>query len=313
MKTGVSVTAKKEEIMRTKSFGIVVVVLMLVVGLTASQASAQRLLGTLNTGTDSVPVTSTLIELDPATGGLVSTIGDVGYAVNGMTWDAVTGTLWATTTNWDPTFPDGLIIIDPMTAAATTVGSGAGQLVNVPTTNSTGQVYGWTEDTDDPVLWNTATGTVTVLGASGIQSRLQGLDFDATDTLYLVQDFDWNGDGQSVYTINTTTGAATAVGALPSLPNGYAHHGKFHPVTNLYYGIDAAGGRVAPPRNLLVIDIGTLSVVNTIPTVDYLHTLVFMPTQLQLSPIPVLGPWSIALLILLLASVAVILIRNRLA
>ena len=149
-------------------------------------------------------------------------------------------------------------------------------------------------------------------GAESIGSRLQGLDFDATDTLYLVQDFDWNGDGQSVYTIDTTTGAATAVGALPGLPNGYAHHGKFHPVTNLYYGIDAAGGRVAPPRNLLVIDIETLSVFNTIPTVDNLHTLVFLP-DLQLSPIPVLGPWSIAVLILLLASVAVILIRNRLA
>jgi len=298
--------------MRTKSFGIVAVVLVLVVGLLAPEASAQRLLGTLNPGDSGNPVTSTLVEIDPVTGGLVSTIGSVGYAVNGMSWDATTGTLWATTTDWDPLFPNGLIMIDPVTAAATTVGSGAGQLVNVPTTNSAGQVYGWTEDSDDPVLWNTAAGTVTVLGASGIDSRLQGLAFDATDTLYLVQDFDWNGDGQSVYTINTTTGAATAVGALPSLPNGYAHHGKFHPVTNLYYGIDAAGGRLPPPRNLLVIDIGTLSVVNTIPTVDNLHTLVFMQTQ-QLSPIPVLGPWSIAVLILLLASVAVILIRNRLA
>ena len=299
--------------MRIKSFGIVAVVLMLVVGLSAQQASAQRLLGTLNTGGDFDPVTSTLVELDPVTGGLLSTIGDVGYGVNGMAYDATTGTLWATTANWDPIFPDGLIIIDPMTAAATTVGSGAGQNVNVPTTNSAGQLYGWTEDSDDPVLWNTAAGTITVLGASGIQSRLQGLDFDATDTLYLVQDFDWNGDGQSVYTINTASGAATAVGALPGLPNGYAHHGKFHPVTDLYYGIDAAGGREGPPRNLLVIDIGTLSVVSTIPTVDYLHTLVFLPGTAEGRAIPVLGTRSLALLILLLASVGVMLIRSRLA
>ena len=138
------------------------------------------------------------------------------------------------------------------------------------------------------------------------------LDFDATDTLYLVQDFNWNGDGQSVYTINTATGAATAVGALPSLPYGYAHHGKFHPVSNLYYGIDAAGGRDGPIKNLLVIDIGTLSVVSTIPTVDNLHTLVFVEDLASLS-IPVLGPRGIVVLILLLASVAVVLIRIRFA
>ena len=57
---------------------------MLVVGLPAPQASAQRLLGTLNTGGDFDPVTSTLVEIDPVTGSLVSMIGDVGYGVNGM-------------------------------------------------------------------------------------------------------------------------------------------------------------------------------------------------------------------------------------
>ncbi len=104
-----------------RRFGVLLVVLMLA----AVPASAQRLLGTIgNGGTGS---TSTLVELDPATGALVSTIGDVGYLVNGMTWDASSGTLCATTSNNDATFPDGLITIDPMTAAGTPVGTGAGQ------------------------------------------------------------------------------------------------------------------------------------------------------------------------------------------
>lgn len=297
--------------MKVKNVGMVVALLVLIFGVSAQQASAQRLLGTLNTGTDTSPATSTLVELDPATGNLLATIGDVGYAVNGMAYDATTGNLYATTTNWDPTFPNGLIIIDPVTAAATPVGTGAGQYVNVPAVNAAGQLYGWTENGDDPVLWNKAAGTITVIGSSGIASRLEGLDFDNTGTLYLVQDYDWNSDGQSVYTISTTTGAATAVGALTTLPNGYAHHGKFHPVTNLYYGIDAAGGRLGPPRNLLVINVATLTLVNTIPTVDYLHTLVFLPGTFEASPIPTLGTWGLGLLVLLLGAVGIMVIRSR--
>ncbi len=300
--------------MNAKNVAIVMFLVLLVLGVSAQQAQAQRLLGTLNTGTDVSPATSTLVELDPATGNLLATIGDVGYAVNGMAYDATTGNLYATTATWDPVFPDGLIIINPATAAATQVGTGAGQLVNVPAVNAAGQLYGWTENGDDPVLWNKAAGTVTVVGSSGIASRLEGLDFDATGTLYLVQDYNWNGDGQSVYTINTTTGAATAVGALTTLPYGYAHHGKFHPVTNLYYGIDAVFGRGGyVNRNLLVINISTLTVVNTIPTVDYLHTLVFLPGTFEASPIPTLGTWGLGLLVLVLGAVGFMVIRSRFA
>jgi len=298
--------------MKVKDIGILVGIVLLVFGFSAQQAQAQRLLGTLNTGTSDSPATSTLVEIDPATGSLLATIGDVGYAVNGMAYDATTGNLYATTTTWDPTFPDGLIIIDPATAAATPVGTGAGQNVNVPAVNAAGQLFGWTESGDNPVLWNKAAGTITVIGSSGIASRLEGLDFDSSGTLYLVQDYDWNEDGQSVYTINTTTGAATAVGALTTLPNGYAHHGKFHPVTNLYYGIDSAQMTTSDPaKNLLVINISTLTLVNTIPTVDYLHTLVFLPGTFEANPIPTLGTWGLGLLILVLGAVGFMVIRSR--
>ncbi len=294
-------------------FALMAALLAVVAVAAAPQASAQNLLGTLNTGTDETPATSTLVEIDPATGNLLRTIGDVGYAVNGLTYDFGSGTLWATTSSWDPAFPDGLITINLATGAGTPVGSGAGQYVNVPASNSAGQVYGWTEETDDPVLWNTAAGTITVLGASGIDTRAEGLAFDNTDTLYLVNDYDWNDDGQSVYTINTGTGVATAVGALPSLPYGHAHHGDFHPTTNLYYGIDALLGRDGVvARNLLVINISTLTVVDTIPTVDYLQAVTFGP-QVQAAGVPALGPAGIAFLALLLATVAVIIIRRRLA
>jgi hypothetical protein len=205
-----------------------------------------------------------------------------------------------------------LLTINLSTGSGSPIGSGAGRDVNVPASNSSGQVYGWTEDGDDPVLWNTAAGTITVLGASGIETRGQGLAFDNTDILYLVQDYDWNNDGQSVYTINTATGVATAVGALATLPNGIAHHGDFHPDTNLYYGIDAAGGwDGVAPRNLLVIDIGSLTLINTIPTVNNLHTLAFVPDGGLSQSIPALDTTGMAVMILIMAAASFVLLRRQ--
>lgn len=53
-------------------------------------ANAQvALYGTIGAG--STP--STLVRLDPATGSVTQTIGSVGYAVNGLTFDTSTQTL----------------------------------------------------------------------------------------------------------------------------------------------------------------------------------------------------------------------------
>jgi hypothetical protein len=273
-----------------------------VIALSASPASAQRLIGAIGAG----PGTTTLVELDPVTGALISTIGNVGYRINGMTWDATTGTLWATTSNNDATFPDGLMTIDLTTGAGTPIGSGAGQLVNNPAANSAGQVYGWTESGDDPVIWNTAAGTITVLGDSGVSSYEHGVAFDNFDTLYLFN------QGVDVYTINTGDGSATLIGNVPVGGPGDAHHGDFHPVTNLYYGVDSLP-EDGVTRNILVIDVGTLSVVNTIPTVDNLHMVTFVEDALLNLEVPVMGRYGIAALIFLMATVAVIAIRRQFA
>lgn len=111
-------------------------------------ALAATLYGTIGAGGGA----STLVELDPTTGAQIRTIGSVGYAVNGMTYDRTTSTMYATTANNDASFPNGLITVNLSTGAGTPVGSGAGQYVNVPTANSSGQLYGWTESGDDPVL-----------------------------------------------------------------------------------------------------------------------------------------------------------------
>lgn len=209
---------------------------------------------------------SQLLELDPTTGALVRTIGPVGYRVNGLEWDGTARKLYATTSDGDLTFPNGLIEIDLATGAGTPIGTGAGMYVNNPTVNSAGQLYAWSEDSDDLVTLDKTTGVATVVGDSGVSTYEHGLAFDRSGDLYFV-----NGDGE-VYTIDTTTGLATSVGNIGQR----AHHGDFHPGTGRYWGIDETNDSAATPaRNLLVVDPDTGDIVDTLPTADNLMAITF--------------------------------------
>lgn len=205
---------------------------------------------------------SQLVELDPNTGELLQTIGAVGYRVNGLEYDHVTGKLFATTSSGDANFPDGLIEIDMATGAGTPIGTGAGMLVNNPTVNSAGQLFAWTENSDDLVRLDKTTGLATVVGDSLIDSWEHGLAFAPDGRLFFV-----NGDGE-VFTLDATTGVGTsfATGA------GRAHHGDFHPVTGLYWGIDEIG---TGPKNLRVIDMNARTVGFALPTVNDLFAITF--------------------------------------
>lgn len=288
--------------MRRACFFLIACVLLV-----GAPAGAQTLYGTLHNGSSP----STLIELNPATGAQIAVIGSVGYAVNGMAWDATTDTLYATTSTNDSSFPDGLITIDPATGAGTPVGSGAGQLVNVPTANSAGELYGWTEDSDDLVLWNTAAGTITVVGSSGMNTWEHGLDFDGSDTLYQVNNGD-DGTNCEVFQINSATGAGTSVGMIGPLANGIAHHGKFNPIDGYYYGIDTTPYYSSTGYQLVMIDVDALSIVGSMPTVDNLHTIVFAAAAQPPEPtaVPTLSGLGLMLMVVFLAGVAVVLVRR---
>jgi hypothetical protein len=210
------------------------------------------------------------VKLDPDTGDLLDTIGDVGYAVNGLTWDATTNTMYASTTTWDPLLHSGLLTIDLGTGAGTPVGTGSGLADSVVclTANSAGDLYAWYDPSaDDLALWDKVAGTAAVVGESRLSTASHGLAFDASDVLYLV-----NYDGD-IYTLDTLSGAATYTGRSLGVT---AHHGAFRPGTDQYYGIDeTAGGTTV--RNIRVADLQAGTVEATLPTVDRLHTLAFVP------------------------------------
>lgn len=239
--------------------------------------------------------TSTLVEIDQATGAIISTIGNVGYRVNGMTYDATTGTVFATTSTSDATFPDGLISIDLATGAGTEIGVGAGQLVNVPAANSAGDLFGWTESGDDAVQWDKVAGTITVLGDAGISSAEQSLAFDDADTLYYVSVC-----CGGIRTVNTVTGATTPGPAIVGETGNTLHHGAFEPGTSLLYALTETGGG---PRDIDILDVTTGVVAASLTSVpNGLHTLVFAPS-VSLA-VPAISVYGLGLLMLGLLFIA---------
>ncbi|MRR06366.1 MAG: DUF4394 domain-containing protein [Deltaproteobacteria bacterium] len=221
--------------------------------------------------------TDPLVLLNANTGAYIRTVGPTGYYVNGLAYDKTTGKLFATTSATDFDIPPRLIEINTATGEGTPIGEGFGLLeggesIVCLTVNASGQLYGWREpEADSLVTINKVTGEAAQVGSAELVTQALGLDFNAQGDLILV-----NGDGQ-IYEIDPTTGAA-------SLPIGdigvMAHHGKFHPTTGLYWGIDtnSKGNIDNPDRKILEVDIPASIIEYTLsPRVDYLHTIAFVP------------------------------------
>ncbi len=241
--------------------------LLALLGLITTQASAERLFATTLPITDSV---SELVQLDPATGELVNTIGSVGYNVTGLTYDDTTGILYATTWKRDPLFPNGLITINQTTGVGSPVGTGVG-LGGIPVllaTNSNGELYGWLQaGTDRLIRWDKATGSAIQVGNPNLTTKQHGIAFDNTNALLLFNNDD------NVYQIDTTTGTSALLGAISDeTPNNMAHHGDISAENNKYYGLDSVK---AGSKSLLVIDPVTLTLDSSIPTINDLHALTF--------------------------------------
>ena len=174
-----------------KKFVVSLCVLMVLalMGVGVQDAAALKLYGTIGTGRG---VDSLLVELDPITGAVLNTIGNVGYTVNGMEYDPFSGKLYASTSVHDASY-NGLIEIDLVTGAGTPVGVsgwglGVAEAVTNITLDASGQMYGWWDPyQDDLVSIDKTTGIATRVGESGIaDTRANGLDFDNTGTLFMV-------------------------------------------------------------------------------------------------------------------------------
>ena len=251
--------------MKKLLWGFLVVLFYLFIVNTTGAEAAVRLFGTLGYGGGA---TSTLVELNPDTGATIQVIGPVGYLVNGLNYDPTTNKLYGGTSVNDPNF-NGLIEINMTTGAGTPVGTnywGMGYPVAITniTVDSAGQMYGWFDPSCDCLVSiDKNTGVAAQVGPSPVGTGEYGLSFNSTDVLYLV-----NYDG-AFYRINTGTGAATPEGSVGQT----AHHGDFHPDTDLYYGLTWT---IGAPRTLLRCDLAAQAC-TPVGEVGNLHTLAFVP------------------------------------
>jgi len=230
-----------------------------------AQGGTVRLFGTLGYGSGWL---STLVELNPETGEFINVIGDVGYTVNGLDYDATTGRLYGGTAYHDPSY-NGLIEIDMATGVGMPIGKdgwGTGDRIPITciTTNSSGQMYGWSEWSDSLVRINKDDGTIEETFPNYLGTAAYGLAFDRDDNLILV-----NYDG-SIYLIDPSTGEVYYYDSIGMT----MHHGDFRFDTNWYYGLDTTGS----PRTLLRGDPYSLNI-EKVAEVKDLHTLTFMPAE----------------------------------
>lgn len=314
-------TLREDDMQVTWSHRITVAALLLFTAATASaQATARHrpvlygTTGACNNATPSGPctTTSTLVQIDPATGALLRTIGPVGYTVNGLAWDrtARPPRLYATTAVGDLLF-HGLITIDPATGAGAPVDpavanfglAGEGSPIHsIAIDPIFGTMQAWYEefgpDATDTFVWiNKRTGVATEFPNSGIDTKQNGLAWQALPTrigrLTVTVPHLWNidiprvqEDGsvlQLAYEINplpfdTLFGQPVqrVLGAHALTPPTIAALGDFNPADDLYYGLSLNPFNAAAPNTLVKVDpqAGTVTVVGT--TLKDLHVIAFV-------------------------------------
>jgi len=225
---------------------------------------------------------STLVQVDPRNGALVTTIGPVGFTVNGLAWDATSKKLYATTAVGDIVF-HGLITIDLATGVGTPVDPSlvnfglppdpqfVGSPIHSITIDSAGNMVGWYNKfqpvgvTDTFVRIDKATGVATAFDNTGLVTRTNGLAFAKHDFL-------WNINAGTAYLLDPADGKPVA--SMTLSPPKAAALGDFDPVGNQYYGLNFVPG--AATAFLLVVDVkkGTVNTVGQ--TVNDLHTLTFV-------------------------------------
>jgi len=153
-----------------------------------------------------------LYTLSPVTGAVTSMIGPIGFAVVGLAFDPLSGTLYGVTGGADPNFPGHLLTIDKTTGTGTIVGDlYSSYTYPVPdiTFTSDGTLYGWgRRNSEKLVTIDLTSGLATVVGLSPLESFGAGLAASASDQLFFAANGDTN---ENLYTVDRFSGAETPI------------------------------------------------------------------------------------------------------
>lgn len=184
-----------------------------------------------------------LVTCSTATGACTA-VGPLGAAVNatGLTFGC-DGNLYMGNEN-----DQGLYLVDPVSGAATLIGSGSGEDLTAlaarsATAGCASGLFGVGDDSFDAlVCLDPITGIAAPIGDLGIVSSDGGLDFDGAGVLWFLDD-----DG-NLYNVDATTGAASPAGSTDAGFEGLA------------IAADTCGqGPPPPPPPSSILEVPTLS------------------------------------------------------
>ncbi len=215
-----------------------------------------------------------LYELDPTTGGVLSTIGATGFShVTGIAFHPTTGILYGVVSN-----SGQLITINTTTGAGTLVGTTGEQIPDIDF-NSAGTLYGWSERdaaftrSDDLVTLDLTTGASTLVGLSNFGTSGTGLAFDSSDSLYVKR-------SNTLHSVDATTGLSTGSIGITGTGVGSLDNILAFDNSNVMYSADRTGGGAT----LYTVDptTGVATLVGS-NSIDNLSALAFSPAA---TPIP---------------------------
>lgn len=243
--------------------------------------SSVVLYGVTSAGDDSHGTnTSWLYEIS-TTDGTATAIGDTGYEVKAIAYDPYTRKLYATATSVTGTgfaapapTSTQIIEIDKETGEGTIISSIYLNLRSL-TFNSSGTAVVWSrtgEGTGNLQILDPDTGDTSLLFQFDDAYYQGSLAFNNSDVLYLLN----RSSLPYVNTIDMSGGGRTYMGAVSEESTNWYYNGAFHPQTGKLWSLDINPYYDSTQyRNLLVVDFDTMTIENTIPTLDYMQAIAF--------------------------------------
>lgn len=244
---------------------------------------------------------STLYELDPSDGSVVRTIGSTGVSgLTGLAEHPTTGVLYAISTGGQGCTPN-LYTLNKDTGAATLVGP-LGESGGKPDMAFRADGTLFTYSTSNGYLGTVdlTTGAMTLIGDTGVEPWDQGLTFDGSGTLIMI-------DGDTVYTVNTSTGSATYVTEHDETND--ANMMTTHPTTGDIYVADSDNSSTTT-LNIMNPTTGAFTLLgsNSIPN---MCAIAFGGGSSTPANIPTLSEWGVIFMSLILVATAVLMMRRR--
>jgi hypothetical protein len=200
--------------------------------------------------------------------GSATVIGDIGYAVEGIAYDAITNKLYGITSglyapaSYKESGRSQLIEIDMATGAGSLIGTiTSGDYYSNPTFNALGTLYAVNNDDHRLCTINLTTAEADCFGNAAeayvykssdddddfgpLQLKERGLAFNNIDVLYLIVPDKVKGEykepshGARVYTYDADHMGFDYQRTILGLPYDMAPNGDFDPLTGLYWGLDS--------------------------------------------------------------------------